>query len=363
MTRMDPRNVPSLRLAAQGIANAPRGTTPTQAVARLAALQGQDIQSSLWAIGLRAPASTLAAVKAEVAARRIVRSWAQRGTLHWVAAADLRWMLALTAPRMLQEAAGRERRMGLTKETVDRARKLLVKALTKGVQTREHLMLHLDEAGISTRDLRGYHMLWRLAHEGLICCAAPQGKEPTFALLEAWVPPTKTWTQEESLAEQALRYFTARGPCNLEDYVRWSGLTLKQARIGLALAKPQLAVDQIRGVPVWLARAATPKAKTPELFLLPAYDEYLLGYRYRDAVLAPEYAVKICPGGNGIFRPMIVFQGRIIGTWKAALQKGRIEVSPSPFQAWPKAVEGAFIRAAEGYVKFQGSGKNAVQIQ
>jgi len=70
----------------------------------------------------------------------------------------------------------------------------------------------LDRARISTAGRRGLHILWRLAHEGLICFGPREGKQPTFVLLEEWAPNVKRLDRDQALAELALLYFTGHGP-------------------------------------------------------------------------------------------------------------------------------------------------------
>ncbi|NWF69514.1 MAG: winged helix DNA-binding domain-containing protein [Chloroflexi bacterium] len=65
------------------------------------ALQGQDYGGTKWAFGLRLPGSSEAAIEQAIAQRRIIRTWALRGTLFYVAAADIHWLLNLVAPRLI----------------------------------------------------------------------------------------------------------------------------------------------------------------------------------------------------------------------------------------------------------------------
>jgi len=85
--------------------------------------------------------------------------------------------------------------------------------------------------------------------------------------------------------------------------------------------------------------------------LLPGFDEYLLGYTERGAVLAREYAEQIAPGGNGIFRPMLVMGGEVRGTWRRTVKKKGVEMRLEPFGA--QAVDEAALRqAAQRYCDF-----------
>ena len=176
------------RLANQQIAD-PTLTRPADVVAWLGAMQAQDYLGALWAIGLRLPGAREATVEQALADRSIVRTWPMRGTLHFVAAADARWMLALLAPRTMAQAAGRFRQLGLDDDAFALSRDACIAALQGGRQlTRAALYQVVEAAHVSTAGQRGIHILWRLAHEQLICFGARAGKQQTFALLDEWAP-------------------------------------------------------------------------------------------------------------------------------------------------------------------------------
>src|SRR5580693_7398995 len=232
---MLPRDIAHQRLINQQIA-APSHKKPCDVVAALGAMQAQDFLGALWAIGLRLPHATEAEVKQAIADRAIIRTWPMRGTLHFVAAADVRWMLELLTPRVIAGRASRHRAIGLDVPVFLRCEKLLVKALQGGHQVaRGELLTLLERAGISTDGTRGYVILWRLAHERVICFGCHQGRQPSFALLDEWAPKAKSLPRVQALAELALRYFTGHGPATLRDYVWWSGLKVADARAGLEM--------------------------------------------------------------------------------------------------------------------------------
>jgi hypothetical protein len=117
------------RLHAQGLAE-PRATTPVEVVTQLGAMQAQDHAGALWSMGLRLPDATRAEVERAIEERTIVRTWPMRGTLHFVPAADVRWMLALMTPRVMASAAGRHRALGLDDAAFRRIRTIVTRALT-----------------------------------------------------------------------------------------------------------------------------------------------------------------------------------------------------------------------------------------
>jgi hypothetical protein len=350
-------NIAARRLRNQGIA----GTgfdRPGAVVAWMGAVQAQDYLGALWALGIRTQGAREEAIEQAIADRTVVRTWPMRGTLHFVAPADIRWMLALLTPRVIAGQRGRHRQLGLDQADFDRSRDLLTRVLEGGRQrTRDALYEILEAAGISTAGQRGIHILARLAQDGLLCFAARQGKQQTFALLEEWVPPARTLERDEALAELAARYFTSHGPATVQDFTWWSGLTVADAKKGIELAGPRLERETIDGQEYWLSAAApgpvpTASPASPTAWLLPPFDEYTVAYKDRSAVLDPAQGGSI--SGNGIFYPVIVLDGQVAGTWKRVVKKGSVVIILSPFAPLKKKERQAVAAAAERYGAFLG---------
>jgi hypothetical protein len=172
-----------------------------------------------------------------------------------------------------------------------------------------------------------------------------QDKQQTFVLLDEWVPNARELSRQESLAELARRYFASHGPATVHDFAWWAGLTVTDAKAGLEAAKPGLTSDKIDGKEFWMSQDGAETSAQDEcgVYLLPGFDEYLLGYKDRSAVLAPEHASKVVPGGNGVFFPIIVVDGQVVGTWKRALKKNSVDISLSFF----KHIDGQEDRVSE----------------
>ena len=320
----------------------------------LGAVQAQDYPGALWAIGVRLPNVTDAAVEQAIAQRRIVRTWPMRGTLHFVATADLRWMLALLTPRIIARSVRRLRRdYAITPSVLSRSRNALERALRDGRPVpRPAVYRALESARIATGGQRGLHILWRLAQEGLLCLGPRAGKQPTFVLLDAWVPPAKSLDRSESLVKLARRYFTSHGPATVQDFSWWSGLTASDARAGLEGIERGLTCVTTGGRTYWQSDHV-PRPTPKRAFLLPAYDEYCVAYRDRSGILAPTYARRR-DAGYGILSPTMVYGGQVVGTWQRTLTDGSIVVRTRPFGRLEPSVRRAFAVAARRLGRFVG---------
>ena len=329
-------------------------TTAGEVVAWLGAIQGQDYAGAKWSIGLRLPQAIDAGIEQAIADQTVIRTWLMRGTLHFTAAADIRWMLALLSPRVIDGSSGRHRQLELDAGTFLRSEQLFARALRGGKRlTRKEMYAVLEKAGISTLGQRGYHILWRTALEGLICYGPMRGREQTFVLLDEWGPKTKSMLRDQALAELAKRYFASRGPATLGDFVWWSGLRIVDARAGLETVALQLMHEKVDGQIYWMPRNMPAwKDRLPKAYLLPGFDEYLLGYKGRTAVLDAGHSQKVCPGGNGVFRPTIVINGRIVGTWSRSFRGDGVAIGLQPFRAFVEAEECAVTVIMNRYGKF-----------
>jgi Winged helix DNA-binding domain len=343
------------RLLGQQIAQ-PSFAHPSDVVAWLGAMQAQDYLGALWAVGLRTAGATEQTIEQALAERTIIRTWPMRGTIHFVAAADIRWMLDLLAPRVVRRTTSRRAQLGLDETIITASAEVIAGALQGGKQLpRNTIYQLLERANIATGSSRGLHILGRLAHDQLICFGARAGKQPTFALLDEWVPDAKSLPHDEALATLSLRYFTGHGPATVRDFMWWSGLTTAEANAGLAAVTARLGRERIDGQEYYFAHdALAAPAMPPDAFLLPPFDEFLVGYRDRSAALDSHYNALVVPGGNGIFNPIIVIGGRVVGTWKRIFKQDNVVLTFSPFASFTKAQQSAIAAAAQRYANFVG---------
>ena len=342
------------RLTNQHIAS-PVLDDPAGVVSWLGAVQAQDYLGGLWAVGLRTRSATERQVERALAGRAILRTWPMRGTLHFVGAKDVRWMLDLLAGRVSERAAARRRELEIDAATVRRSRKLVVKALEGGRQvTRSGLYDGLEAAGIATRDGRGLHILIGFALEGLICFGAREGKQQTFALLAEWAPDARTLPRDEALGELARRYFTSHGPATWRDFAWWSGLRAAEAREAIQLARTQLTCEIVEGKEFWhVPSSRRPVENTsPAAYLLPPFDEFTVGYKDRSAALHRRDAGSAQSGA--MIGPVVVVNGMVVGTWKRSTGAATVNVAPTFFRRGSLEQKRLVTDASNRYGEFLG---------
>jgi winged helix DNA-binding protein len=320
------------RVRAQLLAG-PRPASAVAAVRRVGSLQAQDPRALRLALRVRTAAASLDLVEADLA-RDLVVTWLMRGTLHVVPVEDVRWSLALLRP---SRSAGRTRRaaLGLDDQRLDRLLAELSGILADGPLTRAEIAAAV---GLGPGQAAP-HLLAVGAREGLLCRGADRDGEPTYVRLEDRVPPAAPLPRDEALVRLASRYAAGHGPVDAADFAAWSGLPLRDARAGLAAAGP----------------GAVPEGAGPDgtVRLVPAYDEYLLGYR--DRPVDPAYARRIQPGG-GVVSPAVLHGGRIVGRWSQRRQRDRVAVTVEAFGPMPAPVRDGIEEEVADLGRFLGVG-------
>ncbi len=328
---------------------------PADVVQWLGAVQAQDYEGAKWAVAQRTNGLTDGAFEQAFSAGTILRTHVLRPTWHFITPADIRWMLALTAPRVKLLLSHYNRKLELDEALFAQSNAVLIEALQGGRQlTRAELGMALQQASIATKDLlRLSHIMIRAELDGIICSGAKRGKQFTYALLAERAPQAKSLSHEEALAELARRYFISHGPATLKDYVWWSGLTVTDAKAGIEMVKHQLIQAVIEGQTYWLGESiAMEKVCSPTAYLLPNYDEYIVGYTDRSAVYDTQHAEKLDARGNVLFNCMIVIDGKVVGTWKRTFKKGSVIVELTPFVPLSPAEIGAVTTATQRYGEF-----------
>jgi hypothetical protein len=314
-----------------------------------------------------------------------------RGTLHFVAPDDLRELLAITAGKTVRGMAARHRDLDLTEAEFARARDIAQTELGGGgALARTEFLDTLTAGGVDVAGQRGMHLIWWLAHHGVVCWGPRSGTQQALVLLDEWAPPTREPDRDQSLGDLVLRYVTARGPTTLKDFCWWSKIAVADAMSGLARVRDRLDERELAGTTYLLPRDTpstdtTPRDTTPQgvraeprpdpqsadvgtgnrsvraatavssaHHALPGFDEYLLGYQSRSPALPERFAGRVVPGNNGIFLSMLVSRGAIVGTWKRRITAKALTATLEPFGAINATERRGFERDLERYAAFLG---------
>jgi hypothetical protein len=362
MTAMDAADVVHLRLLRLGLSR-PADAGPVAAVRRLGAVQSQDYGPATWSLGQRVPGLRAADADACFDAGDLIRTHVLRPTWHFVSPHDLRWLLALTAPRVHQLNAYYYRQSGLDADGLTRSQAAIATALADGEpRTRKELFATLAAAGAPAAGLPGTYALMNAELNGVICSGPRIGKQQSYMLLEARVPPAPpaeaalAADPDAALAELTYRFFASHGPATQQDLRAWASLTVADIRRGLDLVGDRLVSETVDGRTFWFEPPADPyRAPSPAVHLLQAYDEYLVGHADSKDLIAPDAALGYDRFDRRLrFNGVLVVDGLVAGHWRRAVTRDRVAIEVQALRPFEDAEDDALRAAAEAHGRFLG---------
>lgn len=328
--------------------------SPVAVVRSLGAVQAQDFPGAKWAVGLRCN-TTDKAMQKLFDDGKILRTHVLRPTWHFVAAEDIRWIQALTAPRVHAFNKYYYKKLGIDDAAVKKSSKLLVEALKGGNElTRNQIGKIFVDNDLGAKGLGVGYLIIYAELEGLICSGRMQGKQHTYALLEERAPRAKSMPRDKALTELTRRFFTAHGPAQIADFAWWSSLTTAEIKEGIALAKLKSA--EIEGKTYYFAKEAPTTIPSPVAHLLPNYDEYFIAYKDRTAFAAAGRIFKVSrqPSYEDLSYHLLAIDGQLAGGWKREITAKSYTVKLNPFTNFTPAQRKAFDAATKRLSNFIG---------
>ncbi|QHT55211.1 winged helix DNA-binding domain-containing protein [Cellulomonas sp. H30R-01] len=350
---MDAVEVAHRRLHRQHLSGSPLPDC-VAVVRHLGASQAQEVPMSRWSLGMRSGTDD-ATVLAAIDDGRIVRTHALRATWHYLAAEDLRWVQALTGPRVVQVNRSVERQVGIDDEAVARTHRAVTTALRGGEHlTRGELGDVLARAGVEASGLRLAYLLMRLELDAVIASGAVRGAQQTYALVDGRVAEGPDLRGDDALAELTRRFFTGHGPAAEKDMAWWATLTLTQVRRGIALCEGELVEDEVDGVRLWSAPGPVPaRDPSPTAHVLQGYDEYGVAYTASRFVTNLAGLSIAPPGSNTVIAPLLV-DGQVVGWWRRVVARDGVVAQPRPARALTDSERAAVETAFASYARFAG---------
>jgi hypothetical protein len=343
------------RLFNQQIAD-PKFKKTEHVVSWLGAMQAQEYAMAKWAIGLRSVGLHDSDVEKKFNAGIILRTHILRPTWHFVCPEDIRWLINLSGPRVHAANAYMYRTLELDSKVFSKASKILEKQLTgKNFQTREALNEELARNKIIASGLRLGYIFMHAELEALICSGPRNGKQFTYALLDERVGKTKSITREEALTELVKRYFVSRGPATVKDFVKWSGLTIRDAKQGVSDLGNTLSKFSVAGQEYFHRDHVIKTSDERATFLLPDLDEYGIGYKDRSVYMPQTKAVQQKFTASSEYSHWLIVDGRFAGRWERKQKAKSTDVIITPFSKLSKEQERSVKNAVKRFVTFVGN--------
>lgn len=328
-------------------------STPKELAGWMGAMQAQDYEMAKWAIGVRLPSSTREDIEEAIEKSHIIRTHLLRPTWHFISAEHFPWLLKLSRPRVMVTMRSRHKQLGLTKEIIAKSNRTIKEILARDQPlTRSELLEQLEEAGFENKDNRISHLLLRAELDGIIGSGPSRGTKYTYTLMEDHLSHVSAFDKEEARTKLARLYFQSHGPATLEDFVWWSGLTKTSSRKAIKMLRPELISEEIGDYKYWFFDEFGQAVNNElSIYLLPAYDEYVVSYRNREMIISGEDEAKAI-SANGIFRPVIVVNGEVKGIWKRMVKSDSVKVKLKFFENPGSEVKELAAGQAERFANF-----------
>jgi hypothetical protein len=205
---------------------------------------------------------------------------------------------------------------------LETAERIAVETISsRGPAARAELMAAWQAAGVDTSSQRGYHLIWHLAHTGVVCFGPVRNGQQLLTLVSGQAPAVGRTGRGDALETLACRYFVSHGPATPADLARWANLTAADTRLAVAAARPRLAALTIDDVEYLLGpdtqdELASCREEARGVIALPHFDEMLFGYRDRSPTVPDDLSAQVFVHRNGVPRCTIIVNGQVAATWR-----------------------------------------------
>ncbi len=347
MTGLSAEQVRRLRTQAQYLRPRVSAGDLIKVAQSVSGIQAQQTAAMMLALRARVRGLTIAQVDVAIARHRLVRTWLMRGTLHLSAADDVGWMLGLLSPTFIASGKRRREQLGLDDDTSAKGLKLLESILSDRPMTRGEIVEALAERGLALdrRSQAPIHLIGLAALRGITLLGADRPKgESTFVLTDKWIDSAEKLPEDKAVAQFVWRYLLGYAPADVKDFMAWSGLPSNRAQRGFdaLIAAGDIVEAQVEQRRLWLPKAMLtaeiPDPQTEQVVrLLPAFDSYVLGYKDRDLVVAPQHKGEVYHGGQTV--PIVLVDGAAAGVWRHKRQGKRLQITVHAFESFDPSIK------------------------
>jgi DNA glycosylase AlkZ-like len=362
-TLMTPEQLRASRLHAEHLCPKASAGDLIEVVRSLVGVNAQSSPAMMLSLRARIKGLERDDIRKALEERRLVRTWAMRGTVHLIAADDLGWLVSLLGPAILPKGRGRRRELGLDEDVIGRGLGAITAALGgEKSLTRDELTDRLIDRGVSLerKSQAPYHLIVYAALKGLVCLGPDrENGDQTYCLAEQWIGKCKNGAGDDALAELVIRYLRGYGPASPKDFSSWSGLSLADAKKGWDLVGDRAILRSItveNGL-LWSPGSQLPVPEEPAgdstiVNLLPAFDAFVLGYADREYLVPEKWRKEVYHGGQTV--PVVLVNGRAAGVWRYERQGKKLAINVHPFERFDPSIRELVAAEAEDIERFFG---------
>lgn len=338
---------------------------PAEVVSGLLAVQGQELPVARWSLGCRLTRAGDEDVRRALDDGEVLRTHALRPTWHLLAREDLRWVLALTSPRVLRASAPGFRRVGLDDETLARTDVLVARVVERLTAegrhpTRPEIAAALADDGFEAGSEAVGFAVIHAELAGIVVSGRARGTLHTYALADERAPGGVALTGDAALVELVRRFLVGHGPAAVRDVAWWATLTLTQVRRALDALGDAVERVEVDGHELWwvpssddddLAGDAASSSDEPVVDMLQVYDEVFGSF--------PTTRSLADPAALGASRPtdyaslhVVLVDEQLAAWWQRRVTNGVIEARVHPLRAFSAAERAAVLARFDAYGRF-----------
>ncbi len=339
-----PQQVAAFRLARHHLLS-PAGSDPVAVCRAVCGVQAQLMPAAHLNMAARTRGLSRARIQSALwQERTLVKCLCMRQTVHLLPTAEFHVYAA--AVRHSRVAAV-ERIMGRFRITLADREALLraiMETLDTGPVAKGELTARIRPR-VNSRVRAWMDRVWNAARlalvEGLICYGPDRGQQVTFVRVDRWLPSARTIAEAGAQRRLLADFLGSYGPATLQDFSKWSGIPIAEARRAWEASRDELAEVTVSGRPAWLLRKDLKTLQASRLDrltvnLLAAFDSYLLAHAEKNHLIEPRHHKRVFRS-LGQISPVVLVDGRVAGTWRHTGGSGGSLVVSAEMFAKPSA--------------------------
>ena len=280
--------------------------------------------------------------------RTLVKTSCMRGTLHLLTAADFPIYINALRSSRIRQTLHIMARYGVTQREAREVTEAVMKALRDGPVTKRELTERVLSLGLAGKKARLWfeQSAWGVARlaivEGLVGYGPDRGQHVTMVRVDQWLPEQTKVSESEAGRILLRRYLGSYGPATVRDFSKWTGFSSPEAKAVWESLEEELAEVSVEGGKAFILREdldelADSRLGHETVRLLPNFDSYLLAHADKNHLVGARYYKRVYRQ-QGWVSPVVLLNGRVIGTWSYARRGKRLSLEVAPFENFSRLI-------------------------
>jgi Winged helix DNA-binding domain len=361
--RITPAQVNAFRLARHHLSGTQRSSL-LEVTSDVCGIQAQIMACAYLSLNARIPNLTREEIRAALYDKRtLVKAHCMRQTLHLLPASQYATYISANKKTRAKQVRNVMDRFKITDREADHLTRVLLDALAEKPLAQKALRAAVRPQ-VSKRVRAWMDKVWGIVRpavvEGLVCYGPDAGNEITYVRTEDWLPKQKALDPESAQQFLLRAYLRAYGPATARDFAFWSGISMKEVTAVWKSIEDEFSEVELEDRKAYILRedeVALRKSslKIPNLRLLANFDVFLLAHAEKSHIVHDRHYKKIYRN-QGWISPVILLDGKVIGTWSHKITGKKLAIALSPFDKLPKSLNDQIELESQRIAKFVGAG-------